>query len=213
MASVETTIVPCEKPLDFTEGKLKPFPNEEPLFHFGLRQLFTFVAAICAVLAAVVSSPGLLGMVILIASTVVSMHIFATTIGHRLQSRTEKERRLKPAQLSDDWIELIPQRSAKLAAIRSAPRSPWHDRGTTYLPWLPRLVMAAITLGGISGALLLGGLIGNRTSLPGILVGSVSFAVLAGWISFLGGNFFGVFRHGFQDALAERHDDPSNHGA
>ena len=97
-----------------------------------------------------------------------------------------------------------------IQAIRSAPRSPWHGRGGTYLPWLPRLVVGTMVVGGLAGGLLLGGTIGHRTSLEGIIVGAASFAVLGGWISFLAGNFYGVFRHGFREALAEQQKDQTD---
>jgi hypothetical protein len=137
------------------------------------------------------------------------MHVFATALGTQLQARGEAERlRQKAAQLSrDDAIPSVFDNAAKLQAIRSVPRSPWHSRGCTYLPWLPRLVIGAMVLGGLSGAVLLSGTIGHRTSPGGIIVGAVSFAVLGGWVSFLVGNFYGVFRHGFREALAEQKKD------
>ena len=62
-------------------------------------------------------------------------------------------------------------------------------------------------VGGLGGGILLSGTIGHRTSPEGVIVGAASFAVLGGWISFLGGNFYGVFRHGFREALAEQQKD------
>jgi hypothetical protein len=160
-------------------------------------------------LAAVVSSNGLLGLVLIVATAVVAMHVFATALGTRLQSRTEKERfrqRGNTSPINESRTSAADQ-NAKLQAIRSAPRSPWHGRGSTYLPWLPRLVVSAMIVGGVGGAVLLGGTVGHRTSPEGILVGSASFAVLGGWISFVCGNFYGVFRHGFRDALAQEQKD------
>src|SRR2546423_5158039 len=70
-----------------------------PLFRFGLRQLFLFVAAICALLAAMASSSGPTALVLLLAVAVVVMHVFATAVGTRLQWRTEQERlRVQAAQ-------------------------------------------------------------------------------------------------------------------
>jgi hypothetical protein len=70
-----------------------------------------------------------------------------------------------------------------------------------------------MVVGGLAGGLLLGGTIGHRTSLEGIIVGAASFAVLGGWISFLAGNFYGVFRHGFREALAEQQKDQTDRTA
>ena len=143
------------------------------------------------------------------------MHVFATALGtgcNRARSRSDfasKPLNLVSANPSD-WAA---EQSAKLQAIRSAPRSPWHGRGCTYLPWLPRLVIGAMIVGGLGGGILLSGTIGHRTSPEGIIVGAASFAVLGGWISFLGGNFYGVFRHGFREALAEQQKDQTAIGS
>jgi hypothetical protein len=180
-----------------------------PLFRFGLRQLFLFVAAVSTLLTALATSGGVTGLIVLMAVAIVVMHVFATALGTRLQTRTEQEQlRLQSAHPeNNDSNQSAFEQSAKLQAIRSAPRSPWHGRGCTYLPWLPRLVVGTMVVGGLAGGLLLGGTIGHRTSLEGIIVGAASFAVLGGWISFLAGNFYGVFRHGFREALAEQQKD------
>jgi hypothetical protein len=63
--------------------------------------------------------------------------------------------------------------------------------------------------GAIMGALLLSGLLGERSSPAGMIVGSISLAVVAGWFAFVGYSFYGVFRHGLRDALSEdRRDQP-----
>lgn len=218
MASVVTTFVPTETRIDSRKRQLPvQSPADPPLFRFGLRQLFLFVAAVCALLAAMASSGGLIALVLLLAVAVMVMHAFATALGTKLQSRIEQERLRQQAiqPRVDESISSDIDRSAKLEAIRSAPRSPWHGRGCTYLPWLPRLVAGAMILGGLIGALLLDGTIGHPTSPEGIVVGAASFAVLGGWIAFLSGNFYGVFRHGFREALAEQQKDqarrPSHH--
>jgi hypothetical protein len=72
---------------------------------------------------------------------------------------------------------------------------------------LPRLILAGVLFGGVGGAILLVILIGPRTSLAGILVGAISLAVLGGWFSFLGGSFYGIFRHGLREALADQRRD------
>jgi hypothetical protein len=61
--------------------------------------------------------------------------------------------------------------------------------------------------GGCAGAVLLSTAIGHRVSTGGVAVGATSFAVLGGWLAFLIGNFYGVFRHGFREALAEQQKD------
>jgi hypothetical protein len=185
-----------------------PF-KETPLFRFRLRQLLGFMAAVCGFLAALASVGGLTCLVLVVAGAVIFMHVFATALSHRLQARTESERRLRQSLRFEkgDLPASFRAQSANVAAVRSAPRSPWHGRGCTYLPWLTRFVMVAMLFGGLGGTLFLSGMLGDRTSPEGIIVGALSFAVLGGWVSFLGGNFYGVFRHGFREALAEEQKD------
>ena len=213
MASVLITHVSAETHPDLSQKQLPIHGSADiPLFRFGLRQLLLFVAATCGLLTALASSSGLTSLVLLLAVAVVVMHVFATGLGTRLQSRSEQEQlRQRTAELAVHESSVsASERSAKLQAIRSAPRSPWHGRGCTYLPWLPRLVTGAIVVGAFGGGILLSGTIGHRTSVEGIIVGAASFAVLGGWIAFLAGNFYGVFRHGFREALAEQRMDQSD---
>lgn len=173
------------------------------LFRFGLRQLLLFVAAICTLLSALVSTSGLTALVLLVATAVVVMHVFATALGTRLRLRTDLE---EPCQQHES------KNSQSHARVISAPtrksaRSPWHGRGCTELPWLPRFVVVAMIVSGGAGAFFLSAAIGHRISTSGIAVGATSFAVLGGWVAFLCGNFYGVFRHGFREALAEQQKD------
>lgn len=179
---------------------------DAPLFHFGLRQLLAFVAIICGLLAVVSSTNGIVALIILLIATIVTMHVFATVLGSKLRGKTDEEC-LKTARLKEliEYPESIS--SQKLAAIRSEPRSPWHGRGATYLPWLPRFICAAMIVGGMIGAVILSQMLGHRVSPGGVMVGAASFSVLGGWIAFICGNFYGVFRHGFREALAEQRKD------
>jgi len=174
-----------------------------PHFRFGLRQLLLFVAAVCALLTVAASTSTIFGLLIWLATAVVAMHVFATALGHSLRAKSDaaQVRKLTNAP-GESPHESAAVRSATIAAIRSAPRSPWHGHRSIYLPWLSRLIIGAMLFGGFAGALLLSGIIGNRASPEGIAVGAVSFSILGGWLSFLAGNFYGVFRHGFRDALA-----------
>jgi hypothetical protein len=179
-----------------------------PQFRFRLRQMLLFVTVICTVLGAIASTNGLLGLLLWIAAAVVAMHVFATTLGSRLRSESDAEQtRNAMAYRLDDAKAAECERSARIAAIQAAPRSPWHGHRATYLPWLPRIVVVAMILGGLAGAVILDLLIGRHASLPGIMVGAASISVLCGWGSFLCGNFYGVFRHGFREALAEQRKD------
>jgi hypothetical protein len=66
------------------------------------------------------------------------------------------------------------------------------------------MIGIAALAGGTIGGLVLAMTIGHRTSAAGIVVGAISLAVLGGWFAFLCGSFYGVFRHGFRDAIAEQ---------
>jgi hypothetical protein len=182
--------------------------DELPLFRFDLRQLFLAVAAISALFAALVSSHGVAALVLLLGVVVIAMHVFATALGSKLRARTDRDQVFEAAdRLPIESIASASQRFQRVEDVRSRPRSPWHSRSATALPWLRRLVLVAIASGAISGATYLALTIGYRTSPAGIIVGSLSVAVLCGWFAFLFGSFYGVFRHGFREALEEEHKD------
>ncbi|HEX5470622.1 MAG TPA: hypothetical protein VFW73_01990 [Lacipirellulaceae bacterium] len=153
---------------------------------------------------------GIAAAIFILTCCIVAMHVFATTLGCRLRDRTDDKLQYRTAQLAhSEAASLEKMKSDRLAAIRSAPRSPWHGHSSTYLPWLPRLVIAGMAFGGLAGAALLCGIIGHRATPAGMVVGAISFAVVSGWFAFLCGNFYGVFRDGFREAMAEqRNDDP-----
>ena len=186
-----------------------------PLFRFDLRQLFWFIAVLSVLLAGIVLSDGLTAVALLLAALVVAAHLFSAALGSRLRRHSDQQRAWRSEKISPTADPEPEKRDgpASVVAIQASPRSPWHGRGSTSLPWLRRLVLAGIILGGAGGGLLLGATIGHRTSAAGICVGAVSLAVLTGWFSFLGGSFYGIFRHGLRDAMAEPRNDRSPHDA
>jgi hypothetical protein len=185
-------------------------PAELPIFRFGLRQLFWFIAVVSTLLAAIVSAQGVTALALLLAALVVAAHILSTAIGSQLRSHADQALAVTQSNKPHDDSRSVANRS-KIEAIQSAARSPWHGRGSTALPWLSRLIAAGALAGGTAGGLLLFATIGHRTSLAGIVVGSISLAVLGGWFAFLGGSFYGIFRHGVREALAEQRKDESRH--
>jgi len=198
MATVE------KRPIDLSNS------GDLPLFRFGLRQLLWFVAALSVLFAALASASALAGCVVLLGVLVVVMHVFATTLGGRLRARADRLHHFEAEDLPVDSIATATERRERLAAVQSGPRSPWHDRGTTILPWLRKLVVLAIACGAVAGTASLAVTIGYRASPAGVIVGGISVAVLFGWCAFLLGSFYGVFRHGFRDAvLDEKADRPT----
>ena len=185
-------------------------PVQLPLFRFGLKQLLWTTALASIFLACIVSADGITATVILLASLVIVAHLFGTSLGSRLRARSD-ERYSWRGETSAPNIEEVPEECglAELTIVRSASRSPWHGRGSTPLPWLRRLIVTGAVAGGVGGAILLSLTIGHRTSFSGVLLGSLSLGVLGGWFSFLGGSFYGIFRHGLRDALADQRGDQS----
>jgi hypothetical protein len=208
MATVDFTIESGDNGRSRTgRGAVHPSTcrDELPLFRFGLRQLLLFVAGISTIFAALALSHGLAALVVLLAVIVIIMHVFATALGNRLRARADRNNAFESSdRLPIEAIASASERSERLAAMKLDPRSPWHARGTTVLPWLRRLVIVAIACGGVAGAVYLAVTIGYRTSPAGVFVGGLSAAVLFGWIAFLSGSFYGVFRHGFREAVAEQ---------
>jgi hypothetical protein len=185
-------------------------PVEPPLFRFDLRQLLWFVAILSGLLAAVVSLPGLIAAALLLAALVVSAHILSTAIGTRLRAQTDKAQRLGECIDESGKVAGAHVDSGRRPAMYlPLKRSPWHHRGSTALPWLPKLILTGSLAGGVAGAIVLAATIGHRTSAAGIVVGSVSLAIVGGWFAFLCGSFYGIFRHGLHDALVEQRKDES----
>jgi hypothetical protein len=177
--------------------------DQLPLFRFRLRQLMWFVTLVCLLLTAVASSSGLIALVLILATLVVSFHLLSTAIGFQLRSHADRSIALHSPP--SDRIEFAELREdiQRLAM----PRSPWHSHGGIPLPWLLRLVVATSLIGGVLGAIVLTITIDGRTSVPGIVFGSVSIAVVAGWFAFLGYSFYGVFRYGIKQAMSEDRSD------
>jgi hypothetical protein len=182
----------------------KSVPADPPLFRFRLRQLFFFVSAVSVILAAIALSQGVAALAMLLAVLVVAAHLFSTALASRLRERTDEAKALARANGCRS-IEHSSERSND-PAIPQCARSPWHARSTA-LPWLPRLILAGVIFGGILGASVLIMTIGHRITPAGVAVGGISSAVLGGWFAFVGGSFYGIFRHGLRDAIAEQKKD------
>lgn len=186
-----------------------PLRSDLPLLRFGTRQLLWFFVGTSVFFAALASADGATALVLTVMTTIVVAHVSATAIGTRLKSRSNAQNRFEAAEtLPTAAIATAVERYEHVTAIHAQPRSPWHSRGATSLPWLRQFVVMAIVLGGLAGAAVLALVIGYRTSPAGIVVGGLSAAVLCGWFAFLCGSFYGVFRHGFRDATASASTSP-----
>jgi len=188
----------------------EPASQELPLFHFGLRQLLWFIAGVSTLLAGIVSANGVSAIAFLMAALVLMAHLFSTALGSRLRSDADKSLVWDiDRSLRDNSSSAHGRGSADV----STRPSPWHGRGSTALPWLRPLIFGGVLIGGMAGAVFLSLTIGYRSSAAGIIVAAVSAAVLGGWLMFLGGSFYGIFRHGLRDALAETQKDEARQRA
>jgi hypothetical protein len=164
-----------------------------PLFRFGLRQVFLFVAAVSFLLAALVSLNGFPVLALLLAALVVAFHVFGTALGSRLRDEANR------FQACDAGSSM----PAQPPILKPLPL-PWYGRSNASFAWLPRLVAAAVFFGGALGAVLLTVTIGHRISSAGLVVGTISLAALSGWFAFLAGSFIAIVRGGLSEAVAEQ---------
>jgi hypothetical protein len=196
-----TDLQPSRAPAAFERPQISDDPQ---LFRFRLRQILLFVAFVSLLLAAIVSTSGLTAAVLILATLVIVFHVLSTSLATQLRSHTDRSIAQRAAAPNQDKVQI---NSVERAPHANPPRSPWHGRGSTPLPWLTRLIAAAMAIGGIAGAALLTLVIGRETSAAGIIVGSLSLAVVAGWITFVGYSFVNVFRHGLRAASADERRD------
>lgn len=208
--AVRSTPAPSNRSAE--PGNLPPSPPELPVLRFGLRQLFWTVTGLSLLLAALAAvAPGPRPLLLLIAVTIVSAHITATAIGTRLRRHANDKRawELQQHETRDRVLEVAEHR-CDLNTASLPPVSPWYRHGGTALGWLPKLVISGAVGGGIAGAVLFfSDAIGRNASPAGIVVGAISLAVVGAWLSFLGGSFYAIFRHGLRDAMAHQCRDES----
>lgn len=187
---------------DASKPSAMPAGDELPVFRFGLRQLLVFVSLLSLLMAAMALGNVLTALALLLAAMVVGFHVFGTAIGTQLRSHADRTRSQRA------WENPVQQPAT--AALQPQPRSPWHERRSTPLPWLLRWIAVASLLGALGGAVVIHQTAGLRSTLPTIAMGAFSIGVVAGWSAFIGYSFCGVFRHGIRDAVS---NDPPDHPA
>jgi hypothetical protein len=168
--------------------------SDLPLFRFGLRHLFAFVAALSALLAGMVIANGVTALVLLMAALVISAHVLSTALGSRLRAHADQQIIARHSQTRPQ--EPIPV----MLPLRPLPF--WHLHGRQTLGWMPILVLAGSLVAAAGGGAFLMLLIGDRASPAAVVVGVVSLAVLGGWFAFLASNFYTIFRRGLREASA-----------
>lgn len=188
------------------ELRREPVAAKRPGFRFHLRQLFMFVAIASVVMTALVSVSGPVAMALVMLLIVVGVHVFSTMLGNRL--RAHADRSDSPAE-PPAHAEFRPaagvSHPANVTESRTENRAPWHSRGSTRLDWLPKLIVSGMLVGGVAGAALIAIALGSKRTAAAIAVGSLSLAVMGGWLAFLAGGFYAIVRHGICHA-AEHHE-------
>jgi hypothetical protein len=182
-----------------------------PVLRFGLRQLFWWVTGICVLLAGLVALPWGMGLAaVLLAISVVALHVLSTAIGTRLREHANDVRTWEAGQTDGERAELVGVGALSAARRQLEPqeRSPLHGHDQP-LRRMRVCLTAGAVLGGLLGVLVLSLTIGNRTTLAGILVGAASMAVVGGWLAFVGASAWSIFRQGWRDAVKERPRDGS----
>jgi hypothetical protein len=191
----------------------EPSPPALPILRFGLRQLFWTVTGLSLLLAAMAASPqGPSALLLLIAVLIIAAHITGTAIGSRLCRHAEDTREwaTQHAPVSNSAPD-VAEHSCEPSNAPLPPTSPWYQRGSTAMRWLPKVVIAGAFVGGCGGvALFAFDSISHTASPAGILVGAISVAILGAWIAFLGGSFYAIFRHGLREAMAHQRRDESH---
>lgn len=175
-----------------------PAEPQLPVLRFGLRQFFWWVTAACVLLAVLVVMPrGMSLIAVLLAIGVVTLHVLSTAIGTRLRDHADERRIWESGQ-----IPAMPSPAAAAAPRPVGPirRSPLQGHEQPLRRMRICLTTGAIT-GGTLGLVALSILLGERTTIAGVLVGAASTAVLGAWLAFLATSAWSIFRQGWHDAV------------
>lgn len=179
-----------------------PLPTAEPqlpVLRFGLKQFFWWITAASILLAVLVAVPyGLSLIALVLAISVVTLHVLSTALGTRLRDHANERRAWEAGRGST----LQPASSPAAIPLPSIRRSPLHGHDQPLRRMRVCLTAGAI-LGGLFGIAALSLLLGNRTTIAGILVGSASTAIVGAWIAFIAASAWSIFRQGWRDAVRE----------
>jgi hypothetical protein len=170
-----------------------------PVLRFGLKQFFWWITGTCLLLALFAAIPtGLALLAVVLAVGVIALHVLSTALGTQLRDHANQHRIWESAEIGPSDVA-IPSQPAIVPPFR---RSPLHGRDQP-LRRLRIWLTAGATLGGLLGIAALSLLLGNRTSIAGILVGSASTAVVGAWIAFVISSAWSIFRQGWRDAVRD----------
>ena len=184
---------------------VQPPEPQLPILRFSLRHLFWFVTLSCVLTAMLVAAwdSGVTALAMLLATSVVVLHVSGTAIGFRLRAHADER---QAWEASRGVVHLQWPTRQRTLETHVVSRSPLHGHGIP-LRRLPLWVAAGAVAGGLLGIVLLTATIGHRTSAVGVAVGAVSLAVLGAWFAFVAGSSWAIFRQGWHDAVSEHQRD------
>lgn len=188
--------VGCVQRTSLTPPNLEPEPQ---LFRFGLRQMLLFVAGAASLLGMMVTVGGGWGPAVGFLAALIAAHVLATSVGTRLRDNSQEIRRWRsqlPGVEADAPPQPGPFTPAELAALAS--RSLAQRQDSTWRTWLP--AAAGAISGGFLGAAAIPLIAGSQATTAGLALGSVSCAIICGWLTLLASNFVAIARSAWQEA-------------
>jgi uncharacterized membrane protein len=175
-------------------------PREPHLFRFGLRQFFLFVSGIALLLGVMAMLRGGRAVALAFGAAMVAAHVLATFVGTRLRNSSRDVQRWSRARFGADEPELPPARApltpAELAALTATPLAQ-HDHAPRRT-WLA--FGGGLLAGGTLGAAIIPLIAGQHATGAEIGLGTVSCAVMGGWLALLASHFWSVARRAWRDA-------------
>lgn len=174
-----------------------------PVLRFGLRQLFWWITAVCVLLAVLAAIPtGMSLLALVLAISVVTLHVLSTAIGTRLRDHANQRREWETGQ--NPGVHATATMHS-ITPVEPARRSPLHGHDQP-LRRMRICLTAGAAVGGLFGMAALSLLLGNRTTIAGIIVGAASTAVVGAWIAFVAASAWSIFRQGWRDAVRDANE-------
>ena len=174
------------------------------LLRFSLRRLFLYVGILCVLFAVLAATDGLLLVAVLLVLVVVGAHVMSTFVGTRLRDGSTTTTRWEAAYGTRPFEPNLaidqPGSGSGGARGRMAQQLRGHGPVVRRL-WL--LVGSGSLAGAGGGLCLMIATLWPQIGLAAILAGALAAAILGGWITFLGCNFFGITRRAWREAVED----------
>lgn len=161
--------------------------------------MLVFVAGVSVLLTLLVVTEGSGPLVIGVSALLVGAHVLGTLIGTRLRDTSTQVRDWRSAVEGspDDPVRTV----EPIARLRHSLPAPTLLASSYRAPLRDRISAAVGLVVGFSAGLTLILLtIGREASWPGVVVGSISCAVLGGWFAWMATGFGAMARHAWREA-------------